>query len=552
MHDKSITELAAMFESHIDGNRVMEVAIALWEYERWFSSDRSDEAARWYANCLKDIGLSEVDLIDLPADGKTYFGGVGIPKRWNPHFARLTQVSPQSGVIADYQKCPMNLILYSESTAPNGWQGEMVTDESADVSGRAVLLSDWPSFQTMASLTKRGAVGVVCDAPFQPHQRVPQLNDAVFWHNASLHPFYESRRPRWGFCISANQGKRLRGQLKNSKVQINVRIDVKYEQGSHYMLSGRIPGETDEEVILIGHMYEPGANDNCSGLAVMMEVLRIIHQLIEAGKLPKPRRSIRLLSSMEHRGIQAYVNMYPKLCSQWFAGLCVDMVGSTLDKFPLVIHRQCAENPSFVDGLAGKIVELTCGDIDWRFDVPDISNDALIGEPFINTPCPVIHTPELAYHNHFDTPDILDNTTLERVSRIVACYAWTAASLSPERLQKFSSSVPYVSEKKMPIEALSESEAREIYPRKLFLGTLGIDDMTDDQLDRYIALGESPGWMGPPALDAALCFCDGSRSLYNIWRQIHNFGHQISLEKLLEHFVLLENRQLVEFGKGPQ
>ncbi len=555
--DKTIGELIATFESQIDSARVIETIANLWKYERWFSSKRSDEAAKLCAERLKEMGLLDVELIKLPADGKSYFGGVGMPKCWNPCFGRLEQIAPQSRIIADYNDCPMQLMLYSESTEADGWQGEVVTDESDDVCGKAVLLSEWPSFVKVASLAERGAVGIICDSVFLPRQKEANMAEAIYWHNASLQPFYVHKRPKWGFSISSVQGNILRRELKENKVIVRAEIDVSSEQGALDMLSARIAGQIDEEIVLVGHMYEPGANDNCSGLAVMLEVFRIFQKLISEGKLNKPYRSIRILSSMETRGMQAYVNMYPDLIGNWFAGLCVDMIGSNHEKFPLLVHRQCLENPSFVDGLLGRIIRLACEDmIRWKFAEPDIANDAFIGEPVINVPCPVIHTPEDAYHNNFDVPERLDAETLKRVGITAAVYAWLIACAKPKEIEQMRQSLLCANielGQKENVEMFSKqsqvdvAEAQKIYPRKLFLGILGIDDMSERQLDRFIALGCSPDWMGPIELNSALCFCDGNNSLYAIWNRIQSFGHRIDLDKLIEHFVLLKERRLVEF-----
>ena len=60
------------------------------------------------------------------------------------------------------------------------------------------------------------------------------------------------------------------------------------------MLSALIPGEDKtKEFWVVAHICHPnqGANDNASGSGAIMEALRVISQLIEEEKIPKPSYS---------------------------------------------------------------------------------------------------------------------------------------------------------------------------------------------------------------------------------------------------------------------
>ena len=70
-----------------------------------------------------------------------------------------------------------------------------------------------------------------------------------------------------------------------------------------------IPGETDEEVIVIAHIChpEPSANDNASGCGAAMEAARAIKKLIDDGVLTKPKRTIRFTLVPEMAGSYSYL-----------------------------------------------------------------------------------------------------------------------------------------------------------------------------------------------------------------------------------------------------
>ena len=68
-----------------------------------------------------------------------------------------------------------------------------------------------------------------------------------------------------------------------------------------------IPGTGPEEVLTLGHTSEQGAEDNATGVAATLEAMATLNRLIAAGTLPKPKRSIRVLSMGEMYGSMHYV-----------------------------------------------------------------------------------------------------------------------------------------------------------------------------------------------------------------------------------------------------
>ena len=110
------------------------------------------------------------------------------------------------------------------------------------------------------------------------------------------------------FSITPRQEQYLKELLQKGPVKLRAKVDTRYYEGKYPYVSGVILG-TDgagaEEVFSLGHLYEEGANDNSSGVASILEATTTLNRLIKEGKLPRPKRTIRLLAMGERYGTLA-------------------------------------------------------------------------------------------------------------------------------------------------------------------------------------------------------------------------------------------------------
>ena len=85
-------------------------------------------------------------------------------------------------------------------------------------------------------------------------------------------------------------------------------------------------GGAGEEVLIAGHMYEWGANDNCTGASSILESVGTLHGLISSGVLPRPRRSIRVWLGFEMYGSMAFtMHNLERLRTKTIASVCCDI-----------------------------------------------------------------------------------------------------------------------------------------------------------------------------------------------------------------------------------
>ena len=96
-------------------------------------------------------------------------------------------------------------------------------------------------------------------------------------------------------------------------------------------MTGVIAGTGPEEVLTLGHTSEQGAEDNATGVAATLQALTTLQRLIAAGTLPKPKRSIRVLSMGEMYGSMHYVQHNPERIRRTVAAMCVDTPAASYD-----------------------------------------------------------------------------------------------------------------------------------------------------------------------------------------------------------------------------
>ena len=71
----------------------------------------------------------------------------------------------------------------------------------------------------------------------------------------------------------------------------------------------------------------PGANDNASGCATILEVARTLSKLIANGKIARPSRSIRFVWPCEVECTMALFQSEPQMRARFKAVIHMDMVG---------------------------------------------------------------------------------------------------------------------------------------------------------------------------------------------------------------------------------
>jgi hypothetical protein len=146
-----------------------------------------------------------------------------------------------------------------------------------------------------------------------------------------------------------------------------VRLQARVEAGQHAggydiptaVVRGADPVVGSQEIVFSCHLdhQRPGANDNASGCAAILEVARSLDKLIDDGRIERPRRTIRFVWPAEIEGTIALLNARPELAERTLAVIHMDMVGGDAAATKAVFHitRSPRSMPSFINDVAEEL-----------------------------------------------------------------------------------------------------------------------------------------------------------------------------------------------------
>jgi Zn-dependent M28 family amino/carboxypeptidase len=584
-------ELFQDFYKRFSGKRAFEIAQEVWARDRFSSFSLFKNTAERCYSYLAQSGVSELELIEFPADGKTKVGDWPLPKAWDVEEAELKLIQPDEVVLAKYSQQPASLMMFSASTPQEGIEAEVVSLEpEGNLQGKIVFGQNFPSFEEI--ITKRGALGIISDElpDSGTKERRAKLPQARAWHNTFLGN-YEAKKG-FGFSLTQEQGNYLRELLKKRvPIRVKVKVITKTYPGKIYALTGVCKGEPEpgEEILTLGHLFEQGANDNASGVAVLLEIARLLKSL-------PLKRAIRFFFSYEHFGILEFLSSrlscFPR---KIIAGLNLDMVGAKQKgeegKLKIVPTPPVAAH--FSDFLLQKFLEQAQSERpdfkwDWR---SYMIMENFIGDPQIKIPTPgLIQWPDIYYHSSEDTPDKLSEETLKIVGAVGASYLYwlanagrkeahqLAQALFNEELPKVEKGKPYLKKvlrqklkstaeivpaeergeflkelasliEKTPAPeeiAISETlpELKLIPERKVF-GLPSMFSLPEKERENFSTLtGDTLPWSRKLAY--LLFLADGQRTLGEILKEIKLIYPDTSSEYIINFFAFLRKHHYIE------
>jgi len=365
---------------------------------------------------------------------------------WDAHVGTLEIVSPKvpedMRVLADYQRVSASLCMWSGPTPPGGVETEIVLPpkdtRNADLTGKLVL----GSRMSKTALAKAGALGMVRESSTNP-----ALLDERDWINSfgdKGWSFNKGDTPLVCFSITPRSQQYLHQLLERGPVKVRVNVDTRYYSGQYPYVSGAIIG-TDgpgaEEVFSLGHMFEVGAGDNDTGVASIIEATATLNRLIKEGKLPRPKRTIRILAMGERYGTLAYLYAHQDRVKRTIAGMCIDSPAGLQNlagtEYNWVLNPQSATSyvDAFVVRLAEEYFPMVDRPVHWNEYSSGTDND--LGEPMINIPtvAPRGGHGIAAHHTSFDTPTQVDPDSLRDLSIMNAAYTYFIASAGPDQMQ---------------------------------------------------------------------------------------------------------------------
>jgi len=410
----------------------------VYSTDRWFTFPKFQETAEYLKQAMTAAGLDNVEVLGAPADGVTQFGFWTEPLAWDAKHARLQllgeDIPAEFRVLADYEKVPCSLGMWSGPTPTGGTTADIVEwNENGDMRGKLVLTKQNPA-NLKWSLVKKGVLGAI-----NTFTENPELRDGRQWINAwgdSGWAFTKTSTPLICFSITPRQAEFVRQRLAaGQSVRAHAVVESRYYPGVYPYVTGVIRGaEPDEEVLTLGHSSEQGAQDNATGVAAQLESLATLNRLISAGKLARPKRTIRILLMGEMYGSMPYVATHAGRMKQTVAAMTVDTPAAPYDlagtEYTFYMNPHVAK--SYVDAFVLHVAELYFPTVGrpWHWHEFMVGTDTYLAEPTVGVPTvwPYSGTGVTTHHNSEDTPDKVDVRSLRDLAIVNATYLYTVAS----------------------------------------------------------------------------------------------------------------------------
>ncbi len=430
-------------------------------------------AAERVRDRAREAGLAEVEILELPADGKVFYGTQRSRPAWDADFAELWEQREEGGRWVDGERIASleaRPIVLAEDSAAGEATAELVdagagTAEAdfagKDVRGKLVLASAQPGAVYKLAVDRFGAAGIVSYAQNQVTGWWKEDETLVRWGHLDTFP-----APRtFAFMVSLKQARAWQERLAaGGPVRLRASVRAGQHPGAYSIATGVIPGaDRRHEIVLSCHLdhQRPGANDNASGCATILEVARTLAKLVREGKLAPPRRTIRFVWPPEIEGTTALLNARPDLAARALAVIHMDMVGGDAEITKAVFHvtRSPKSLPTFVDDVGaafGRFVNeqsyalAASGEAPYPLVDPEGSKRALQAE-FVDFTegsdhqvwsegswrVPAIYLndwPDRYIHTNADGVANIDPTKLLRAAFLGAASAWYLAGLDTSQV----------------------------------------------------------------------------------------------------------------------
>jgi Iap family predicted aminopeptidase len=229
-------------------------------------------------------------------------------------------------------------------------------DRAGDVKGKVVLVrrgQPWPVYQILEAAHRGAAAMLLYD---YPQGRDNGIRQDSMWYHEQI-PMV---------AISKNDAMELQRQLQRGRVEVALENRIDSGDGMSQNVVGTIRGsEFPDEYVVVSAHYDRwwvAAQDNCAGLAAMLELARAMKSAW------RPRRSILFVATGgEEAGIEyseqdwlagshAFVSAHPEILRRLVYDFNIDLAGWTSS------HGTLASTPDIVAHQQKVLVDLGASD----------------------------------------------------------------------------------------------------------------------------------------------------------------------------------------------
>ncbi|ASJ15445.1 DUF4910 domain-containing protein [Thermococcus radiotolerans] len=417
-----------------DPSNVLHYIAEISQFHRIQGSKELPEAVRFIREELRIWGIN-AELYEEFYDGKSWFLTLKSPIAWDLVHGRVEVLEKTLTT----SQSPLVVMAHSPSGKAEGEVVHIAREEDwENAEGKIVLVGrDWRDAYRKAN--EAGALGFIAyregTGDAIPYIGLFLAKDDLEWAKIPAVAVPES-------LAKGIVGKLNSGEKVEAKIEVETQINERQVLPILYAEVGREPF-----VLFTAHIChpKPGANDNASGSAMLMELARVLGRLYDDSF----RFGFAFLWIPEYYGTQAFVENYAGL-DRYYAVINLDMVAGSEDRAgsTIMLVRTPLSRFSVVSGL-----------LEYFLGLSNAAGKSFSGSPmprlklksypyemgsdhdvfnFFGIPSVMSITwPDRFYHSSEDTVEKVSKTSIEIIGRAVLATALALAKAETEELQRF-------------------------------------------------------------------------------------------------------------------
>lgn len=433
-------------QSVYDPDEAMKMLRALDPYFRVRGNEGYRRCTELIRLELREAGFREAgsagdgqDTVDLREFGPS------LPA-WTPQRARFEVLSPEPMLLhefADESGLQRTFVcVNSFPTRPEGLIAPLVRydpSRPAEHYAGTVVFGMLPAESLFRRAVQQGgALGVVSGY-------LPDYNEPASYPDIIRYAKIDYDAERHGFAlnVSPRSSKALQDRLAQGTVYVKVNIAATFADARCGTVVATIAGTQANAgaVVITGHLDEPGACDNASGIAAMTAMAAGYERALLKGVLPRPRRPIIFLFGAEMECSAEWLNTANTRAD---LALVMDMVGENQavtgaialverapdpgaiwDRAPLDIHtewgrkddlRESDLKGTFINDYVMSAIRSVAAGTEWRARSNPFEGGS-DHESFLAHGIPAVllwHFTDRFYHTNMDRLDTVDPKEMQR------------------------------------------------------------------------------------------------------------------------------------------